>query len=151
MGFFSSLKAGFDSVKAGLDGEMAKFKNADAANASLAIVALVAGADGEVEPDERKAGAEFVRKGTLFQAFDRSKLASTLEEFYGKATNDIMREDLFDVIRKVKGNADQSRAVVKVGIGIAKADGEFEPQEKEILAEVCDALGLSTSDFKGLK
>lgn len=149
MGLLSRLRAGFDSAKAGLDAEVAKIRDASAVNASLAIVALVAGADGEVEPEERKAGAEFVRKGTLFQSFDRTKLASTLEDYYGKATNEILREDLFDVIRKVKGT-DQARTVVKIGIGIANADGDFEPQEKEILKEVCGVLGLNPAEFRGL-
>lgn len=150
MGLFDVLTSNFEKAKSALQGEMAKMKSADACNASLAIVALVAGADGEVEPEERKAGAEFVRKGTLFQAFDRSKLAATLEEYYGKATNDILKEDLLDVLRKIKKDPDAARAAVKVGIGIAKADGEFEPQEKEALIEACEVMGLDPKSFKGL-
>jgi tellurite resistance protein TerB len=150
MSFLAGIQKKFEAAKAKLANEMSKLKNADAANASLAIVALVAGADGEVEPEERKAGANFVRQGELFKAFDRAKLAETLEAYYAKATNEILKEDLFDVIRKVKGDADVARTVVKVGIGIANADGEFEPQEKDILREVCQALNLNAADFRGL-
>lgn len=151
MGFLRSLQAGLASVTSaiGLDGEIAKLKNKDAAAASLAIVALVAGSDGEVEKSERKAGADFVRQGALFQAFDRPALASQLEGFYSKATDLILKEDLYDVIRKVRGT-DAAASVVKVGIGIASADGEFEPQEKEVLIEVCKLLQLNPADFRGL-
>lgn len=151
MGLLSKLKAGFDAATAvvGLDGEVAKLRNKGAVEASLAIVALVAGADGEVEAEERAAGVNFVRKGDLFKAFDRSALSSRLEEFYAKATDPIVKEDLFDVIKVVRGT-DAARAVVKVGMGIAAADGEVEPQEKDVLREVCSLLLLDPSEFRGL-
>lgn len=153
MGFFSSLMssatAGLASVSATLSGEVTKFKSAAQVEASLAIVALVAGADGEVEKQEREAGVKFVLTNDIFKAFDRSSLSAKLEAYYGKCTDDISKVDLFDVIGKMKGN-DAARSIVKVGIAIAKADGEFEPQEKEILAEVCRVLGLAPSEFPGL-
>jgi tellurite resistance protein TerB len=149
MGFLGAIKGAFGATKSGLDAEMARWKSKDAAFASLAIVALTAGSDGEVEPQERKAGADFVRKGDLFKAFDRGELATALEGYYAKATDAILKEDLIDVIRKVKGT-DYARSVVRVGVAIANSDGEFEAGEKEVLREVCAALGLPPEDFKGL-
>lgn len=150
MGFLASLKGAFDSAKAGIAGEIAKLSSADSVNATLAIIALTAGADGEIEQEEVKMGADFVRKSDTFAAFDRATLASTLTGYYAKATDPILKGDLFDVIRKVKKNPDTARAVVKVGLAIAGADGEFEPAEKEVLSEVCTELGLVAADFKGL-
>ncbi|WP_422923111.1 tellurite resistance TerB family protein [Singulisphaera sp. PoT] len=147
MGFLDKLKSFASGT--GLGAEFAKIRDRAAVNATLAAIALVAGADGDIEPAERKAGADFVRKGDLFQSFDREQLATTLEGYYSKATNEIAKQDLFDAIGKVKGT-DYARSVVKIGIGIAGADGEFEPQEKEILREVCLTLGLNPVDFKGL-
>jgi tellurite resistance protein TerB len=150
MGFFSSVNSAVNTLSSKFDGEISKWKNKDAAYASLAIVALTAAVDGEIEPEERKAGTDFVRKSDIFKAFDRNDLAVALESYYMKATNDILKEDVFDVIRKVKGT-DAAGSVVRVGIGIAKADGEMEPAEVEILREVCDALGLDPGAFKGLR
>jgi tellurite resistance protein TerB len=133
----------------GLSAEFAKIKDRASVNATLAMIALVSGADGEVEQEERKAGADFVRKGDLFQAFDREQLAASLEGYYAKATSEIAKQDLFDLIAKVKGT-DYARSLLKIGIGIAGADGEFEPEEKEILREACLVLALVPSEFKGL-
>lgn len=149
MGIWASIKGGLTAVAAGMDGEVAKWKNKDAAFASLAIVALVAGSDGEIEKEERKAGADFVRKGDLFKAFARDELAAALESYYAKSTDMILKEDLYDVIRKVKGS-DAARSCVRVGMGIAASDGEVEPAEKEVLREVCAVLDLNPADFRGL-
>jgi tellurite resistance protein TerB len=152
MGFFSSLKSGLSSLNDQFQGEVTKFQNRNEVNATLAIVALVAGADGDCEPEEKKAGVDLVRSGNLFKAFagERESLASTLDSYYNKCTNDILKDDLYDEIRKVASNKEAAARVVRVGLAISKSDGVMEKEEVEVLREVCSVLGLDPKGFKGL-
>lgn len=149
MGFFSSLKDNFTAATSGFARDLGAFQTAAAVEATLAIVALVAGADGEIEPEEIKAGENFVRKGELFKDHDRAKLAAIMAANYAKATDGLLKGDLFDTIARVKGKP-VAASVVRAGIGLARADGDFEVEEKEVLIEVCQTLGLDPKSFREL-
>jgi tellurite resistance protein TerB len=155
MGFFKNLVSrGTNAVvdaKNAVSDEVSKLNRQDDVAATLAVVALVAGADGEVEPQERAMAVDFVRNGDVFKNFDRTTLADTLESYFKKSTNPIMRDDLFDVIKAVADEPDTIRKVIRAGIAIAGSDGEFEPQEKEVLLEVCELVKVPASEFRQLR
>lgn len=149
MSFLAKMKSLAGAAGSTLAGEVSKIRDKKQCEATLAMMALIAGADGEIEAEERKAGANFVRNGDLFKAFDRQQLATALEGYYAKATCDISKQDLYDQIAKFKGT-DTARTLVKIGLGIAGSDGEVEPGEVEVLRECCTILGLNAGEFKQL-
>lgn len=146
MGFADSLKAFTGSVS----GKFAALSSKDEAFALLAIMAKIALADGELEKEEKDAGIKIVKSYDIFQAHDPSTLAVTLNEYYGYAADPITEMKLDKVIGKLAGKP-SARGVVQTGITIAKADGDFEPDEKEKLKEVCHLLKLDPNSFSVLK
>ncbi len=146
MGFFSSLAGKGQAALAAMTQDAAALKSTTAMTGTLAMLALVAGADGEIEPAEKVAINGFMKASDLFEGHDRSQLATTLEGFFKKATDDFVREDLVELVAKLKGTA-AAGAAMRLGVLIAAADGEVEPAEKEILRHVCGSLGLSLADF----
>ena len=155
MSFFKKMFGAASEAIATISGEAAaavsQLQRQDDVEAMLAIVALVAGADGEVEQQEREMAVDFVRQGDVFKNFDRTRLASTLEENFRKCANAIMRDDLFDKLRGIADEPDTAKKVLNAGIAIAGSDGDFEAEEKEVLIEAAQALGLNPQDFRKLR
>jgi len=151
MGFFSKLVGSAVGAKDAAMAEVSKLQRQDDCIAMLAIMALVAGADNEVEKEESAMAIDFVKNGDVFKGFDRSMLATRLESNFKKCVNPIMRDDLIDDIRGIADEPDTARKVLRAGIAIASSDGEFEPEEKEVLLEVCQVLKLNPADFKQLR
>ncbi len=143
------MAAWLDRLRATFEGIGSKPKDKHSVNATLAMIALVAGADGEIEPAERSAAAQLVRGGALFEGVNREEINTTLEAYFVKSTNEILKDDLYAVMAKCKGT-DYARSLIKLGIKIAGADGVFEPQEKEVLREACTVLAVNAGDFPGL-
>ncbi len=155
MGFFKSLFGNATATVSAISGEakaaISQLQRKDDVHALLAIVALVAGADGEVEESERKAIVDYVTMGDVFKGFTREQLASTLDTNFKKCVSAMLKEDLYDAIAGIADEPDTAKVVMRAGIAVASADGEFEPQEREVLLEVCSRLGLNASDFRQLK
>jgi len=147
MGWLSKLtgtiQSGVDSVK----GEWDKFQRQDDVRAMLAAMALVAGADNNIEKSEKEAGLTFLSKGNVFKGFDRKYLYDTMNEFYEKATNDFLREDLYAEIEGVADEPETRVAVIKTAISMASADGSIGDDEKVIIREICNRLGEDARKF----
>ena len=59
MGFWDNLKGKALQLNEGLKTKMGQFKNTDFANASVAMCALIAAADGTIDASERQKTAAF--------------------------------------------------------------------------------------------
>jgi len=151
MGFFNKVFGAATKVKDEAMAEVSKLQRQDDVISLLAIIALVSGADGVVEPEESAMAVDFVKNGDVFKGFDRSMLATRLDANFKKCVNPIMRDDLIDDVRGISDEPDTARKVLRAGIAIAMSDGEFEPEEKEVLLEVCEVLKLNPTDFKQLR
>jgi tellurite resistance protein TerB len=151
MGFLSKLFGQATAAKNAVTDEISKLQRQDDVQALLAVTALVAGADGEVSQDERDMLIDFVKNGASFKGFDRTTLATKMEENLKKCTNPIMRDDLLDDIRGIADEPLTSVKVVNAAIAMAGADNNFEPVEREAILEVCDVLGLDPNQFRKLR
>lgn len=127
------------------------FNNADDVNAFLAGMACVAGADGEIEPGERKAITDAILGMSIFESYDRMDLQKKLDKYYGWALTDLGKENLFDVIRKVPDGSDRAAAIVRRCVVVAKGDGEFEPEEKVVIKQICEVLAVDYNKYPELR
>ncbi|MEL0621328.1 tellurite resistance TerB family protein, partial [Psychrobacter proteolyticus] len=65
-----------------------QFKNKKFADASMAICALVAAADGEIDADERRKTAAFIMSNDTLKVFDASELKEKFDFFCNKLEAD---------------------------------------------------------------
>ena len=137
----------FKSVAGDLQTKFAQLNNAAFKNAAMATCALVAAADGTIAPEEKKKVAALIQKNEMLQAFNAGELRDLFLSYCDKAEDDFDRIDLFAIIRKVKGNVDQSTYAVKVALIIANADGVFDDDEKAVVTEICQTLGVPAADY----
>ncbi|MFC0600689.1 tellurite resistance TerB family protein [Streptomyces palmae] len=118
-------------------------------DASMAMCALVAAADGSVDPSERQRVAQLIATNEVLQNFPADDLRRRFEENVGKLTTDFEfgKVGLMQVIGKTKKKPIEARAVLQIGIVIGGADGYFDDSERAVVREACFALDIPPHEF----
>ncbi|MBC9728930.1 tellurite resistance TerB family protein [Streptomyces sp. TRM68367] len=142
MPLVSALKAQLDALKEEL-------RSGADRDASMAMCALVAAADGHVDPAE----TEHVESLILGHDVLRNFPAEQLRERFHRHVNQLMRDfpagkhEALLVLARSAPDPTEARAVVRTGIIIAGADGHFSQAEVSVIREACAVLGLSPAEF----
>ncbi|MFK4107987.1 tellurite resistance TerB family protein [Streptomyces sp. NPDC002176] len=118
-------------------------------DASMAMCALVAAADGTVDPSERRRVAQLISGNEVLQNFDAMDLQRRFEDNLGKLTADydFGKVSVLQEIAKAKKKPAEARAVIQIGIVIGGADGDFDKDEQAVVREACFALDLPPHEF----
>ncbi|MFD7500900.1 tellurite resistance TerB family protein [Streptomyces sp. NPDC059850] len=118
-------------------------------DATMAMCALVAAADGHVEPAERQRVEELITTNDVLQNFP----ADQLRQRFNKNLDQLManfqlgKTQVMQEIAKAAKKPTEARAVIQTGIVIAGADGYIEPSEQQAIREACATLGISPTEF----
>jgi tellurite resistance protein TerB len=149
MSFWDQLKQNAANMNASLQTNVAKFKSADFANASMAMCALIASADGSIDASERQKTAALITSNETLKIFPASELKQKFDFYCDKLTQDIDfgRIEAIQAIAKLKSKEDQARAVIQIGIVIGGADGNFDKNEMKAVRDACNAVGISPGEF----
>ncbi|MET8395901.1 tellurite resistance TerB family protein [Streptomyces anthocyanicus] len=118
-------------------------------DASMAMCALVAAADGTVDASERQRVAQLISTNEVLQNFPADDLRRRFEENLDKLTADFAfgKVGILQEIAKTKKKPAEARAVVQIGIVIGGADGDFDKDERAVVREACYALDLPPHEF----
>lgn len=119
-------------------------------DASMAMCALVAAADGSVDDSERQKVSGLITSNDALSNFPPETLRTTFEGYCGKLAADYQlgKVELVQVVGKTKKKTAEARAVIQIGIIIGGADGHFDDQEKAVVRECCHAVGIDPSEFE---
>ncbi len=149
MSFWDQLKSSAETMNAQLQSNVAKFKNADFASATMAMCALIAAADGSIDASERSKTATLITSNETLKIFPASELKEKFDFYCDKLTADFDfgRIEAIQAISKLKNKEDQARAVIQVGIVIGGADGNFDKDEMKAVRDACNAVGINPSEF----
>lgn len=128
-------------------GKLAQFNNNGFKNAVMAVCALVAAADGSVEPEERSKVAALIAKNELLSVFNPGELRDIFLAMCDKAGDEFERIDLLNHVRKLGSNAEQADTALKIALIIANSDGDFAESEKKVVREICGVLKLPMADY----
>lgn len=118
-------------------------------NASMAMCALVATADGTIDAKERRRVASLISTNDVLANFPADDLRATFDRYADKlsADFDFGKVAVFQEIGKVKKKPTEARAVIQIGIIIGGADGNFDDDEKKTVRDACFALGINPAEF----
>jgi tellurite resistance protein TerB len=149
MSFWDNLKDKVATMNSSLQNNIGKFKNSEFANASMAMCALIAAADGSISGQEKGKIATLISQNDMLKIFPAAELKTKFDHFCEKLTADydFGRIEAIQAITKLKSKPDQARAVVQVGIIIGGADGNFDADEKKAVKDACNAVGIAPADF----
>ncbi|MEU2660669.1 TerB family tellurite resistance protein [Streptomyces sp. NPDC007325] len=118
-------------------------------DASMAMCALVAAADGTVDPAERSRVAQLIASNEVLRNFDAADLQRRFDAQLDRLAADVDfgKVAVLQEIAKAAKKPAEARAVVQIGIVIGGADGHFDPAERSVVREACFALGLPPHEF----
>ncbi|MEU0051956.1 TerB family tellurite resistance protein [Streptomyces sp. NPDC006309] len=118
-------------------------------DASMAMCALVAAADGTIDPSERQRVAQLIATNEVLQNFLADDLRRRFEDNLNKLTADFAfgKVSVLQEIAKAKKKPAEARAVIQIGIVIGGADGDFDKTEQAVVREACFTLDLPPHEF----
>ncbi|QKV93980.1 TerB family tellurite resistance protein [Streptomyces sp. NA02950] len=118
-------------------------------DASMAMCALVAAADGSVDPAERQRVAQLIATNEVLQNFPADDLQRRFDAYLDQlvADFDLGKVSVLQEVAKARKKPAEARAVVQIGIVIGGADGDFDTTEQAVVREACSALDLPPAEF----
>ncbi|MFF8382634.1 tellurite resistance TerB family protein [Streptomyces kanasensis] len=149
MALWDRIKESASTMQTQLTAKKHELKSGAFRDASMAICALVAAADGTIDPAERRRVAELIAGNEVLQNFPADELRRRFDAGLDKLTADFDfgKVSLLQEIAKAKKKPAEARAVVQIGIVIGGADGDFDKTEQAVVREACYVLGLPPHEF----
>ena len=144
--FLNNLKQ-----KAGdLKNEVLKFKNKDFLNAAVSGSVLISMADGPVSSEEKQKMMRFIENYEALSVFASKEIVESFQNLMSQIEfdKDLGEAKAYDAIRKMKGNDDASRLIMRLIIAIAGADGNFDDSEKRVARKIAMELSLNPAEFE---
>lgn len=150
MAFWDQLKAKATELNGQLQTKTVQFKNKEFANGSMAMCALIAAADGKIDPAERQKTAALIASNEALKVFPSDELRQKFDWYCDKLAGDFDfgKVEATATIGKLKSKPDQARAVIQIGIIIGGADGLFDDDEKNAVRNACFAVSIDPAEFE---
>lgn len=149
MALWDRIKESASTMQTQLVAKKNDLKSGAFRDASMAMCALVAAADGTVDPSERQRVAQLIAGNEVLQNFDAMDLQRRFDENLNKLTADFAfgKVSVLQEIGKAKKKPAEARAVIQIGIVIGGADGDFDKTEQAVVREACFTLDLPPHEF----
>ncbi|MEV6474473.1 TerB family tellurite resistance protein [Streptomyces sp. NPDC051657] len=149
MALWDRIKESASSMQTQLEAKKNDLKSGSFRDASMAMCALVAAADGSIDPSERQRVATLISTNDVLRNFPADGLQRRFNAYVDQLTADFAfgKVSVLQEIAKAKKKPTEARAVVQIGIVIGGADGDFDPSEQAVVREACFALDLPPHEF----
>ncbi|WP_424216541.1 tellurite resistance TerB family protein (plasmid) [Streptomyces sp. BI20] len=149
MAFWDRIKDSASTFQTQLVAKKNELTSGAFRDASMAMCALVAAADGTVDPSERRRVAQLIASNEVLRNFDAADLQRRFDENLDRLVADFEfgKVVVMQEIGKARKKPAEARAVVQIGIVIGGADGDFDKTEQAVVREACFALDLPPHEF----
>ena len=149
MALWDRIKESASTMQTQLVAKKNDLKSGAFRDASMAMCALVAAADGTIDPAERQRVAQLIAGNEVLQNFDAMDLQRRFDDNLNKLTADFAfgKVSVLQEIAKAKKKPAEARAVIQIGIVIGGADGDFDKTEQAVVREACFTLDLPPHEF----
>ncbi|GEB47547.1 MULTISPECIES: tellurite resistance TerB family protein [Streptomyces] len=149
MALWDRLKDSAATMQTQLNAKKNDLKSGAFRDASMAMCALVAAADGSVDPAERQRVASLIATNEVLQNFEADDLRRRFEDYCQKLMTDFDfgKVSVLQTIGKAAKKPTEARAVIQIGIVIGGADGDFDKDERAVVREACFTLQIPPEEF----
>jgi tellurite resistance protein TerB len=149
MALWDRIKESASTMQTQLVAKKNDLKSGAFRDAGMAMCALVAAADGSIDPSERQRVAQLIATNEVLQNFPADQLRQRFNKNVDRlvANFQLGKTEALQVIAKAAKKPTEARAVIQTGIVIAGADGYIEPSEQQAIREACAALGIAPTEF----
>ncbi|MEV8329584.1 tellurite resistance TerB family protein [Streptomyces niveus] len=149
MALWDRIKESASTMQTQLNAKKNDLKSSGFRDASMAMCALVAAADGSIDASERQRVASLIMGNDVLQNFPAADLQRRFDDYCQQLTADFDfgKVGILQTIGKVAKKPTEARAVIQIGIVIGGADGDFDASERAVVREACFAVGISPNEF----
>jgi tellurite resistance protein TerB len=150
MSLLKSISAGLSGLSKQAADLVGNYRDRETAEALVAIMTGCAWADGEFEEGERVKLRQAFSAHPILSKFNVAQLTGKFDQLnkgFALDVDDGLENCLAELDDIVSAEEPKKRAVMRMGLMIAKADGEVEPAEKAFLAKCARRLLLEPSEF----
>jgi tellurite resistance protein TerB len=146
---WNQLKQSAQGMQAQLMAKKNDLKSGAFRDASMAMCALVAAADGSIDAEERRKVAALITTNEVLQNFPADELRARFDDYCTKLSTDFDfgKVSVLQDIAKTRKKPAEARAVIQIGIIIGGADGTFDQHERAVVREACFAVGIDPQEF----
>jgi len=134
----------FKDLKKALTEELNRFRNRHFLRAAMAASALLATADGEVQISELLARDYILENIKELAVYDVHKAVDMFRSYADFIQKDSQagKTAVYELLVRFSGDALHATLLVRAAVLIAKADGNFNEPEKNLIAEMCHRLKI---------
>lgn len=149
MSFFNNVKAAFAGGREELTKQVGRFKHQKFLRATVAVCVRIAVTSNGISSEEKQKMLAFIKSSPELAVFDAKEVIdffNSLTSFYDFDI-DVGKGETTKHILALKDKPQEAQLAVRVGVAVAKSDGDFDSEEKKAVREICIALGLEPSEF----
>lgn len=149
MSFFKNIKDALASGRDELTKQVSRFKNQKFMQATVAVCVRIAVASGGISSEEKQKMLAFIKSSPELSVFDTKEVIdffNSVASFY-EFDIDVGKGEATKHILALKDKPEEAQLAVRVGVAVAKSDGDFDDDEKKAVREICIALGLEPTEF----
>ena len=130
--------------------EVSKFKNRDFMEATIAAIAIISAADGDISSAEKQKMIKYFESSNELKSFKSADVIAFFKSITDKFEFDasIGKAEALKVIGKLRSNVDAARLLVRVCCVVGASDGNFDSAEKAAAVTICKELNLNPVDFE---
>ncbi len=136
------------SILSKLNGELQRYQNKGFLKAAMAVCALTANADNEVNLSERYQIDEAISNEPALRQFNITKATNILDEYIWslRHEDDAAKRILYNKIRRMAGDYKRSRTLMRVAYLVITADHDVKEEEMLEFQRICELLDLRSDE-----
>ncbi|MCL1132390.1 tellurite resistance TerB family protein [Shewanella sairae] len=150
MSFFNKVRNAVSTGHAELANQVTRFKNKKFMEGTVAVCAFIAAASNGVSTEEKQKMVGFIKNSNELKVFDTEEVISFFQKIISsfEFDADIGKGEALKYIIALKSDEAAAQLALRVGVAVAKSDGDFDESEKAAVKDICQALGLTPSDYQ---
>lgn len=150
MSLLDQAKSMFKSSKEEVIAQVSRFKNRKFMEGTVSVCAYISMASNGASSEEKSKMIQFIEQSKELNVFDTKEVITFFEDRVKTFAfdHDVGKGEAMKFIMQLKEQPNAAQLALRVGISVAKSDGDFDPQEKAAAHEICVALGLEPKDFQ---
>ncbi|WP_430984957.1 tellurite resistance TerB family protein [Klebsiella pneumoniae] len=143
------VKGALTSGREELTRQVGRYKNKKFMQGTVAVCARIAVASDGVSSEEKQKMIGFLRSSEELKVFDTAEVI----EFFNKLVTsfdfdlEIGKGETMKYILALKDQPEAAQLALRVGIAVAKSDGNFDDDEKSAVREIARSLGFDPAEF----
>lgn len=149
MSVFKKVKDAINLGREELIRQVSRNKNKRFMQGTIAVCARIAVSSDGVSTEEKQKMMGFLRSSEELKVFDTNEVI----DFFNKLVSsfdfdvEIGKGETMKYILALRDKPEEAQLALRVGIAVAKSDGDFDQDEKLASREIAVALGFDPAEF----